>query len=345
MEEESVHVVVRIRPMQANEKKKGDVPCVKAISNGKEVQVKVGPLEAQNYRCHKCFNPEVSQSLFFDECGISDLLDSTIDGYRTCVFAYGQTGAGKTYSMVGGPKGLSHNDKHGGLIARSIGYLFDKLNSLDYTYQLKLSCVEIYQEHVFDLFAEEKERISLPVREHSSDGFFLEGLKLIDCRDYSTACSVLEMALKNRQVGGHDMNNRSSRSHCITEIYVDVTPKPGTSGDDQENLNLGTQRVIRGKISLVDLAGSERLKDTNSTGKVLQEAGFINKSLYVLGKVIAGLVRTSGDLNHKDVPFRDSKLTKLLITSLGGHSRTLLIACVSEAKGSQSETLRTLKFR
>ena len=100
-----------------------------------------------------------------------------------------------------------------------------------------------------------------------------------------------------------------------------------------------------GRISLVDLAGSERLKSTKSTGKVLQEAGFINKSLYVLGKVIAGLVRTHGDRNHRDVPYRDSKLTKLLISSLGGQGRTMLMACISEASGSLIETLRTLKFR
>lgn len=94
-EEENVQVVVRIRPMQANEKKNGDIPCVKAISQGKEVQVKVGPLEAQNYRCHKCFNPDTTQDTFFEECGITDMINSTMEGFRTCVFAYGQTGAGK----------------------------------------------------------------------------------------------------------------------------------------------------------------------------------------------------------------------------------------------------------
>jgi hypothetical protein len=126
----------------------------------------------------------------------------------------------------------------------------------------------------------------------------------------------------------------------------------GSSGGGSDNVDVATgsglaegEYISKGKVSLVDLAGSERLKSTKSTGKVLAEAGFINKSLYVLGKVIAGLVRTNGDLNHKDVPYRDSKLTKLLISSLGGRSRTLLISCVSEAKSNQAETLRTLKFR
>jgi hypothetical protein len=93
--EENVHVVVRIRPMQTNEKKNGDIPCVKAIASGREVQVKVGPLDAQNYRCHKCFNPDTSQENFFNECGITELLNSTAGGYRSCAFAYGQTGAGR----------------------------------------------------------------------------------------------------------------------------------------------------------------------------------------------------------------------------------------------------------
>jgi hypothetical protein len=273
----------------------------------------------------------------------------------------------------GGPRGQSHHN-HFGLVSRSIGYLFDRLNALvasdlkgSIKYSIKLSCIEIYQEHVYDLFTEEKEKTSLPVREHQAEGFFLEGLKLIECKDAATACSVVDIAVnKNRQVGFHDLNARSSRSHCLTDIFVEIIRSSSDSSheggenkketsnkvtlEDLMNENYHESRrndgeIIRGKMSLIDLAGSERLKNTNSTGKVLQEAGFINKSLYVLGKVIAGLVRTNGDLNHKDVPYRDSKLTKLLINSLGGNSRTLLIACVSEAKGSQAETLRTLKFR
>jgi len=214
---------------------------------------------------------------------------------------------------------------------------------------------------VYDLFADERERASLPVREHATDGFFLEGCKLVSCNNYNVACMEITKALKNRHIGGHDLNSRSNRSHCITEIYIDL-PGNQSHHDDSSTadwvnsinapLNADYDPVsqqheysrVMGRMTLVDLAGSERLKSTNSTGKVLQEAGFINRSLYVLGKVIAGLVRTGGDLNHKDVPYRDSKLTKLLISSLSGRSRTMLIACVTEASGSQAETLRTLKF-
>ena len=359
MEEENIKVAVRIRPMQTLERKEGDIPCVKASEDGKEVQVKVGPLDASAYRCNQCFGNETSQSEFFNECGITELLDSTMKGYRSCAFAFGQTGAGKTFTMVGHPKGAavsSHNrEKQNGLISRSLEYLFQKLEAAGVQFTIKLSCLEIYHEQVFDLFAEEKDRTPLAVREHAADGFFIEGCKLVDCMNYAVANAAFEAAARNRQTGSHDLNSRSSRSHCLTEIHIEIPVTVGADGgigggitnSSEPGVDSGLSQgeyMSRGKISLVDLAGSERLKTTKSTGKVLQEAGFINKSLYVLGKVIAGLIRTNGDLNHKDVPYRDSKLTKLLISSLGGRSRTLLISCVSEAKSNMAETLRTLKF-
>ena len=192
--------------------------------------------------------------------------------------------------------------------------------------------------------------MSLPVRENPSEGFFLEGSKAIECATRKAAFKVIDSAMKNRHIGEHDMNSRSSRSHCLTEINISIPTTRDTSesvddmNDYDDDIAKKRNYVVLGRMSLVDLAGSERLKSTKSTGKVLQEAGFINKSLYVLGKVIAGLVRTHGDRNHRDVPYRDSKLTKLLISSLGGAGRTMLMACISEASGSQVETLRTLKF-
>jgi len=357
MDEENIQVVVRIRPLMTSEKKAGEFAVVEANSNGREVQVKIGPLEAQSYRCNRCFSNDTTQFNFFHESGIVDLLDSSINGYRTCAFAFGQTGAGKTFTMMGtsifktgpngviAPVGINHRDRlNMGMVGRSIEYIFAKLEAMEIKkYNVKITCLEIYQEHVFDLFADEKERISLPIREHAAEGFYPEGCKMVEVTNLDMTMSLLEGAMRNRQTGGHDMNNRSSRSHCLTDIFIELPASSANISNDSYGETAGAF-MSRGRISLVDLAGSERLKSTNSTGKVLQEAGFINRSLYVLGKVIAGLVRTAGDLNHKDVPYRDSKLTKLLIASLCGRSRTLLISCVSEAKGSQAETLRTLKF-
>jgi hypothetical protein len=229
-------------------------------------------------------------------------------------------------------------------------------------YSVRISCLEIYHENVYDLLSDDRKPASLPVREHAIEGFFLEGSKMVTCTNFKQACSVIDIAMRHRHIGENDVNIRSNRSHCITEIYVDVTNESDTNNEnnatstDEEKGNDaagGTgSRLFRqadgvmksGKLSLIDLAGSERLKSSRTTRTRLQEAGFINKSLYVLGKVIAGLARTHGDLNHRDVPYRDSKLTKLLINSLGGRGRTMLIACVTEASGCQAETLRTLKF-
>ena len=118
---------------------------------------------------------------------------------------------------------MNHKDKqYVGMVNRSIEYLFVKLNELNITkFSLKISCLEIYQEHVYDLFADEKERTSLPVREHMAEGFFLEGCKMIECTDYEMATSLLEIAMKNRQIGGHELNSRSSRSHCLTDIFIE----------------------------------------------------------------------------------------------------------------------------
>ena len=181
MEEENISVVVRIRPLQSFEKENGETSCVKAASGGKEVHVKVGPQEAQVFSCNKCFGKETKQTPFFEESGITSLLDSAIEGYKVCAFAFGQTGAGKTYTVVGPWSSIIPNHENDGMLGRSLNYIFDKLDCLNTKFTVKISCLEIYHEHVYDLFSEEKERTSLQVREHQTDGFFLEGSKLIEC--------------------------------------------------------------------------------------------------------------------------------------------------------------------
>lgn len=350
--EESVKVIVRIRPIQKHEGSRGEKIIVKPLSNGNEVQIKTSTTDASTYRVNYCFARDTEQEDFFMKSGMTTLIDSAIGGYRTCAFAFGQTGAGKTYTMVGPTNTILPGSKDDGLIIRTLGYLFNKLTNIQSPFQVRISCLEVYHENVYDLLSSERDRPSLQIREHNIHGFFPEGCKLEVCPTFSSACALLDNAIKKRHVGEHEMNARSSRSHCLTDIYITLpshvarrsmtTPgvivKTSEDGEDKG----GYQSL--GRISLVDLAGSERLKSTNSSGKVLHEAGFINKSLYVLGKVIAGLVRTHGDRDHREVPYRDSKITKLLIGSLGGTSKTLLISCVTEASGSQVETLRTLKF-
>ena len=359
-EEENIRVAVRIRPLQQGEASRGETSCVTAGADGREVQVRMGPLDAHIYRCNRCFPPETTQQIFFDDCGLKDLLDSAIGGYRACAFAFGQTGSGKTYSIVGPGSAPRLGEASDGILGRSLDYLFTKLNSLNVKYTLRLSCLEIYHEQVYDLFTEAPldrgEKQSLAVREHATDGFFLDGCRMVPCTTAKAACQALDSALKHRQVDAHDLNSRSSRSHCLTDVFIELpgqaalksassgTAYPGLKGLRSAMVDKDQEYTVMGRITLVDLAGSENMKKTNSTGKVGKEAGFINKSLYTLGKVISGLSRHGGDKTAKEVPFRDSKLTKLLISSLGGRSRTLLMACVTEASGSHAETLRTLKF-
>ena len=216
--------------------------------------------------------------------------------------------------------------------------------------------MEIYHEHVFDLALPERSKSPLQVREHPETGFFADGCVKSEIRTVKDAVKMLDHAIKLRHTGSHEMNARSNRSHFLTELHVEISGESVSStnhnkgagataifGDLQKQLEGDQGFDILGKMTFIDLAGSERLKATKSSGSMMQDTGFINKSLYVLGKVIAGLVRGAAERNV-EVPFRESKLTKLLIGSLGGKCRTLLISCVTEASGSIQETLRTLKF-
>ena len=237
--EENVLVVVRIRPLQNSEVAKGEHPCVEAIGNGKEIQVKTGPLDAHTYRCNGCFPRDTSQLTFFNECGITHLLDSALSGYRACAFAFGQTGAGKTFSCFGpSSDSLSPGDVNEGLLGRSLKYLFDKLHALDVKFSLRISCFEIYHENVYDLISKEPERSPLTVREHNTDGFYLDGCKIPTCTTYRETCELLGVAMLNRRVGAHDLNARSTRSHCITEIYIDLPA--GAVAEGQGNKHVGT---------------------------------------------------------------------------------------------------------
>lgn len=256
--------------------------------------------------------------------------------------------------MVGATTSVREGDDSNGVMGRSMEYLYSKLASLNIEYTVRISCFELYQENIYDLLVDEKDRGILQVREHPTDGFFVEGCMMVPCKNINHAYKVIDRALKSRHVGSHDYNHRSNRSHFITEVYIELPGQgahlrrpsmeeaAGMTGfyDEMEE---DREYTVMGRMTFVDLAGSERLKETNSKGKVLHETGSINKSLYVLGKVIAGMAKSNG-LGKKEVPFRDSKLTKLLINSLGGASRTMMISCVSESSGALSETLRTLRF-
>ena len=158
-EEENIKVVVRIRPTNEAEREAGEEVCVRATGDdNRSVQVSMGPMDAHLYRCNRCFAPDTSQQDFFNECGLINLLDSAIGLQGVTAFAFGQTGAGKTYTIVGPEKYAQAGHTFNGILGNSLTYLFDKLNSLGVKYVLRMSCTEIYKEQVYDLMAEGSDR-------------------------------------------------------------------------------------------------------------------------------------------------------------------------------------------
>jgi kinesin family protein 12 len=235
-----------------------------------------------------------------------------------------------------------------GILPRCAQYLFSKIDQLTSAgayvdnnmynkteYKIRTSYLEIWNEQINDLL--NLSSTNLPVRWRNSDGFFVENLYVVNCLNVEDFMAVVTEGISNRRVASHDLNKDSSRSHTIFTIYIDI------GVEDVRHSN--TIFTKFGKVQIVDLAGSERLKESNSKGGTAVETGHINKSLLTLGKVINRL----GDpkrISIKDnyIPYRDSKLTKLLMDSIGGSSKTIMIACITRSSLYSEETLNTLKY-
>lgn len=259
----------------------------------------------------------------------SPVVRDAVNAINGTIIAYGQTGAGKTYSMEG-PGIIKCDNQKKGLIPRVIEGLFEAINSSHEAtaYSVKLSMVEIYMEKVRDLFDLSKDNIQ--IKESKSQGILLSGVTEIPVREPAEALQILSSGITNRAVGETQMNVASSRSHCLYIFTV-----------QQESAAEKRTRV--GKLILVDLAGSEKVGKTGAEGRLLEEAKTINKSLSALGKVVNALTCSQqSKLNH--IPFRDSKLTRLLQDALGGSCRMTLLCCCSPSPSNASETLSTLRF-
>jgi len=222
-----------------------------------------------------------------------------------------------------------NNDQYTGLLPKAIKYIWSTVGQRSEKIFIKASFLEIYNEQINDLL--NPKGCNLGIRWNQKQGFFVEGLLVIDCQKPSDIVEVLLEGHKNRKVGSHDLNKDSSRSHCILTIYV--ISEFQTDGNTFKKY---------GKVSFVDLAGSERLKETHSHGEMLKETGNINKSLFILGKVISSLTDKKNSKQH--IPYRDSKLTMLLMDSIGGNSKTLMIACISPSSVYSDESMSTLNY-
>ena len=274
-----------------------------------------------------------------------DFLDHNFEGYHTCIFAYGQTGSGKSYTMMGTPRAP-------GIIPRTCEDLFERIEANDspyISYIVRVSYFEVYNEHVRDLLAypgpntDPKKPVYLKIREHPTDGPYVKDLRELSVKNYAELLRHMKLGDVNRTTASTKMNDTSSRSHAVFTIVLKQI-------HHDLHTDSTTERVAR--IRLVDLAGSERAKATEATGQRLREGSSINKSLTTLGRVIAALADPKHQRLHaggpkgtrsKDVvPYRDSVLTWLLKDSLGGNSKTAMIACVAPA--DYDETLSTLRY-
>ncbi|KAJ2700999.1 hypothetical protein H4218_001668 [Coemansia sp. IMI 209128] len=266
--------------------------------------------------------PSLGDPALNDRCGILSI--DIFNGYNGTVFCYGQTGSGKTFTMMGAD---IDNDDLKGIIPRIVEGIFAKIIESPPTleYMVKSSYMEIYMERIRDLLNPDEG--NLPVHEDKANGVYVKGLMEVFVSSIDEVYQVMRQGAKNRVVGFTNMNAESSRSHSIFQISIEQ--KDTTSG-----------KTKLGRLFLVDLAGSEKVGKTGATGQTLEEAKKINKSLSALGMVINAL--TDGKSTH--IPYRDSKLTRILQESLGGNSRTTLIINCSPSSFNSAETVGTLRF-
>ncbi|KAK3867494.1 hypothetical protein Pcinc_027049 [Petrolisthes cinctipes] len=276
-----------------------------------------------------------SQKDVFTDIG-EEMLEHAYEGYNVCIFAYGQTGAGKSFTMMG-----KQEDRQEGIIPLICKDMFNKISTTtddELQYSVEVSYMEIYCERVRDLL-NPKNKGNLRVREHPLLGPYVEDLAKLAVTTYEDIQNLIDEGNKARTVAATNMNETSSRSHAVFTIVL-------TQRRNDTTTKLSTERCS--KISLVDLAGSERADSTGAKGTRLKEGANINKSLTTLGKVISGLAEVASKPNKKRktefIPYRDSVLTWLLRENLGGNSKTAMIAAISPADINYDETLSTLRY-
>ncbi|KZF26621.1 kinesin family protein [Xylona heveae TC161] len=351
----NVRVVVRVRAFLPREINKG-AQCLIDMDPVTNVTKLLVPESAENFDPRTKGRKVVEEKSFtFDNsfwshdeadehyahqedvynCLGEEFLDHNFEGYHTCIFAYGQTGSGKSYTMMGTPE-------RPGLIPRTCEDLFQRIESNpspNISYSVRVSYFEVYNEHVRDLFVPRRDPPNyLKIRESPTEGPYVKDLTEVPVKGYIDLMRYMRMGDLNRTTASTKMNDTSSRSHAVFTIMLKQIHHDMETDETTERL---------ARIRLVDLAGSERAKSTEATGQRLREGSNINKSLTTLGRVIAALADPrhgrSGGKKHKEiVPYRDSILTWLLKDSLGGNSKTAMIACI--APSDYDETLSTLRY-
>ncbi|XP_071466077.1 kinesin-like protein KIF21A isoform X6 [Marmota flaviventris] len=359
-DESSVRVAVRIRPQLAKEKIEGCHICT-SVTPG-EPQVFLGKDKAFTF--DYVFDIDSQQEQIYIQC-IEKLIEGCFEGYNATVFAYGQTGAGKTYTMgTGFDVNITEGEQ--GIISRAVKHLFKSIEEKKHTavknglpppdFKVNAQFLELYNEEVLDLFDTTRDidaknkKSNIRIHEDSTGGIYTVGVTTRTVNTESEMMQCLKLGALSRTTASTQMNVQSSRSHAIFTIHVCQTRMcPQVDAENatdnkmiSESSQMNEFETLTAKFHFVDLAGSERLKRTGATGERAKEGISINCGLLALGNVISALGDKSKRATH--VPYRDSKLTRLLQDSLGGNSQTIMIACVSPSDRDFMETLNTLKY-
>ncbi|PNW84448.1 hypothetical protein CHLRE_03g145107v5 [Chlamydomonas reinhardtii] len=321
----NIRVLCRVRPML--DKERGGLDAAAAAASmpvrcPTEETVRVAAVDnkaEKEFEFDRVLSPEEGQDKLYDE--VAALVVSVLDGYNVAIMAYGQTGSGKTFTMEG-PEG------NPGVNLRALGDLFRlaEERAAEYAFSFSASVLEIYNEQIYDLLmngAQDGDKLDV---KQGPDGMYVPGLKLEEVKDMGEVTAMIGRGKANRSTYATNMNEHSSRSHLVLSVYITAVSKQN-----------GT--TLKGKLHLIDLAGSERLSRTGAQGDRLKEAQAINKSLSALGDVIQALQQ-----RNAHIPYRNSKLTRLLEDSLGGNSKCVMIVNVSPAAENVSETKCSLEF-
>ncbi|KNE69799.1 hypothetical protein AMAG_14337 [Allomyces macrogynus ATCC 38327] len=333
--ETNIQVVLRCRPINDKEatERAHAVLAFKGI-RGRELAVRAAiPSDrslTKTFTFDRVYAPEASQELVFRDV-VYPIVEEVVSGYNCTIFAYGQTGTGKTHTMQG-DLALSPGGQlspHAGMIPRALYALFEIVNFDAGDATVKVSCIELYNEELRDLLAvTDDDSAKLKLYEENKV-VHLQGAQERFVKSPVEVIQLLNQATEKRQVAATKMNEKSSRSHCVFMVTVMI----------KESTPDGLEVMKVGKLNLVDLAGSENIGRSGAENRQAREAGAINQSLLTLGRVINALVEKQGH-----VPYRESKLTRLLKDSLGGHTKTCIIATVSPARSNLEETLSTLDY-
>ncbi|KPI86599.1 putative OSM3-like kinesin [Leptomonas seymouri] len=324
---ENIKVLVRCRPLSEKEKAAGHKPCVDLDLTANTVTAKNVIGEPDRFTFDAVINNSFSQKDIFTQF-IMPLTDSVLGGFNATVFAYGQSGSGKTHTMTG----QMEDEVQVGVIPRCVSHIFESVKKMkeespSTVVSMYVSFFELYNGKVRDLLA--KQQVPLDIRQHKDGSFFVQGAVVAQVKLPEDVMHHLEEGTDRRRVASTELNADSSRSHSIFTLVLECT----------ETMEDGATRAVSSKLNLVDLAGSERQGKTGASGDTLKEGCNINLSLSALGTVIDTIVK-----GGPHIPFRSSPLTMLLKDSLGGNSKTVMFANINPSERNLSETVSTLRF-